>query len=393
MRLERARALARSIMARLDGALPEDARALLVDLQVELAALDMHTVQKGLTIAAAERGGVPIVTSPAHEFNDLLGRILGDVDALLTESAPDRQGALERIRRAALEGVATVRRLQAATLEASAPRRPSPSEVTAAESREAPLRVLAVDDEESLLDLLVRMLRLDGHEVSACTSAEEALIELSKQRFDLVLSDVGMPGLNGLELVERLAESHPRLPVALVTGWGAQIDLSEAVPNGAFAVISKPYSTADLRRLISVVRKQLHPRDATDATKAGFLIVDSNAGQAALLSAMLRPLGHDVIETHSGSEALARLNERESSASRIAVVLVDAALYDMDCWRFAAAVRALPPPRTVILLASAPPAMTDDAVAERGIAKVLLKPFTLTDLRTAAEGALERAGR
>jgi PAS domain S-box-containing protein len=113
-----------------------------------------------------------------------------------------------------------------------------------------PLRVLAVDDEPALARMAARMLAPDGHAVAVATSGEEAMERLAAEPFDLVISDVGMgAGMNGWELAEQVRARYPGVRVALATGWGAQIDPDEARARGIFAVLPKPYSIADMRRL------------------------------------------------------------------------------------------------------------------------------------------------
>jgi PAS domain S-box-containing protein len=118
-----------------------------------------------------------------------------------------------------------------------------------------PRRVLAVDDEPKLRAMIDAMLRLQGHEVIQAASAEEALqlIEESDP-FDLVITDVSMgPGMSGWDLADRVHERWPALPLALVSGWGAQIDREEAQRRGVAFVLAKPYRMADLRNMVSSV--------------------------------------------------------------------------------------------------------------------------------------------
>jgi two-component system CheB/CheR fusion protein len=98
------------------------------------------------------------------------------------------------------------------------------------------------------------MLTRDGHAVTTAASGEEALEHLTDSPFDLVISDVGMgAGINGWELGQQVRTRFPGVRFALATGWGAQINRAEARASGVEAVISKPYRTADLRRLSSGV--------------------------------------------------------------------------------------------------------------------------------------------
>jgi CheY-like chemotaxis protein len=95
---------------------------------------------------------------------------------------------------------------------------------------------------------------VDGHEVVVATSGEEALEQLARAQFDLVISDVGMgAGMNGWELAEQAQARHPKVCFALATGWGAQIDPEQARARGIAAVLAKPYRLADMQRLLAGV--------------------------------------------------------------------------------------------------------------------------------------------
>jgi CheY-like chemotaxis protein len=113
------------------------------------------------------------------------------------------------------------------------------------------LRILAVDDEPELRDMVALMLGNDGHAVRTVASGDEALAALEAGEFDLVLSDVGMSGMNGWELVERVRRRWPSLRLVLATGWGAEIDPARARQQGIEAVIAKPFRFNDLRRVLA----------------------------------------------------------------------------------------------------------------------------------------------
>lgn len=126
-----------------------------------------------------------------------------------------------------------------------------PAETTVAASFEgARLRILAVDDEPDLRDMMALMLGNDGHTVRVAGSAQEALVALSETRYDLIISDVGMPGTNGWDLAAEVRRRWPDLRIVLATGWGAEIDPTVARRRGIAAVIAKPFRHNDLQRAI-----------------------------------------------------------------------------------------------------------------------------------------------
>lgn len=103
-------------------------------------------------------------------------------------------------------------------------------------------RVLVVDDDEWVRELLVSTLLDAGYHVSTASSAEEALAKLYSASFDLVLSDVKMPGMDGITLSRFLSTAYPHLPVVLVTGQGDSDLARAALQQGAADFILKPLS-------------------------------------------------------------------------------------------------------------------------------------------------------
>jgi DNA-binding NtrC family response regulator len=83
---------------------------------------------------------------------------------------------------------------------------------------EQPSRILLVDDEEPLLRATTRMLAFSGYQVTAFTSAAAALKQLSSDRYDAMLSDIRMPGMDGIQLLRAAREHDLDLPVVLITG-------------------------------------------------------------------------------------------------------------------------------------------------------------------------------
>ncbi len=131
--------------------------------------------------------------------------------------------------------------------------RSTPSSVAAVDDSAGRARtILIVDDEEALRRMLTRILEQDGHTVVAAATGDEAVKQLRKQRFDLVLSDHGLGlGMNGLELALAVRNSWPGTRFILVTGWGGSMDPAEIEPLGVESVISKPYRAPELRARIN----------------------------------------------------------------------------------------------------------------------------------------------
>jgi CheY-like chemotaxis protein/anti-sigma regulatory factor (Ser/Thr protein kinase) len=114
-------------------------------------------------------------------------------------------------------------------------------------------RILIVDDDRSTRELLRTQLRSAGHAAETATGGASALARLARRRFDLVLLDVWMPGMDGLEVLARLRDVPSRPRVIVMTADDAPLTLLRALREQAERCISKPVEPAELKRLIGEV--------------------------------------------------------------------------------------------------------------------------------------------
>jgi len=115
-------------------------------------------------------------------------------------------------------------------------------------------RLLLVEDDLEILNLLRDMLRLKGHRVMAVGDGEKALEILDANTFDLVLTDLGMPVISGWEIAKRAKAKNPKMPVVMITGWGAQYEDVELASRGVDLMLAKPLSWD---KLLSSIEKLL----------------------------------------------------------------------------------------------------------------------------------------
>jgi DNA-binding NtrC family response regulator len=112
------------------------------------------------------------------------------------------------------------------------------------------LRVLIVDDEEELVSALVERLTLRGFQAEGVTTGADALAYLEGAPCDVVLLDVKMPGIGGLEVIKRIKEQQPSLEVVLLTGHSSAQDAERGMTLGAFDYLMKPVKLDDLLRVL-----------------------------------------------------------------------------------------------------------------------------------------------
>lgn len=114
----------------------------------------------------------------------------------------------------------------------------------------AGVRLLLVDDNEELLFSLARAFRKAGYDVQSAPDAEQALTLLDGREPDLVLTDLRLPGLSGLDLLRHVRERYPQVPVLIVTAYGDEDTQQAARTHGAFALLTKPVFREELLRAV-----------------------------------------------------------------------------------------------------------------------------------------------
>jgi DNA-binding response OmpR family regulator len=117
-------------------------------------------------------------------------------------------------------------------------------------------RILIVDDDDSLLELLVEILESDDCAVYCCSDADHALEVFKKEGHDLVITDFGLPRISGLELAAEVKKINAATPVIMLTGWGADSEPFKDESQHVDHVLTKPFALQDLMEL---VRKSIKP--------------------------------------------------------------------------------------------------------------------------------------
>ena len=107
-------------------------------------------------------------------------------------------------------------------------------------------RILVVDDEEQIRTLLARILTAQGHDCASASGPAEARRLLSASSFELVVSDVNMPGESGLDFAQEVLADYPDTAVVMVTGADDRRDAETALANGAYGYMLKPFKPNEL---------------------------------------------------------------------------------------------------------------------------------------------------
>lgn len=111
-------------------------------------------------------------------------------------------------------------------------------------------RIMVIEDEEEVRQLLSDILVEGGHRVEVLSSGKEGIGLFQESSFDLVFTDLGMPGISGWQVAEEIKRMDRSTPVALITGWGVQLSERELKKRGIDFIVHKPFRVDQVLRLV-----------------------------------------------------------------------------------------------------------------------------------------------
>jgi DNA-binding NtrC family response regulator len=194
-----------------------------------------------------------------------------------------------------------------------APRDNTPGSTELPASNSAELRILVVDDDYNMAKTLSDILKITGYRVEMAQSGTEALDKVKEIPFDCVLSDIRMPGIDGIELYRGIKARRPDLPVVLMTAYTSHHLVQEGLQEGVIAALTKPLDIGLLLRFFSFLRGE-----------RAVIIVDDDAAFCQTLRKLLQMRGfaaRSITNPHQVMENLRDLKD---------VVLLDVDLGDVS---------------------------------------------------------------
>ncbi len=180
------------------------------------------------------------------------------------------------------------------------------------------ISMLIVDDEESVRDSLYNWFIEDGYEVDCAANAKEALIKVEAGKYDIILADIKMPGMDGLEMHRRIRATNSDAIVIIMTAFASVETAVQALKDGAFDYITKPFDPDDLSHLIRNAAQQISLKNENEALKSRIVsleniedIVGNSEGMIRVLKDVenVAPTNSSVIitgESGTGKELIAR---------------------------------------------------------------------------------------
>lgn len=143
------------------------------------------------------------------------------------------------------------------------------------------MRILIIEDDPLLADGISQLMRTSGHNVDSVASAELAVPALAKEIFDLILLDVGLPGMDGFELLKKLRAENCRTPVLVLTARDALNEKVRGLNLGADDYLTKPFASEELFARVTALERRMHGRIHQQRIH-GPLVLDEGAHRAWL---------------------------------------------------------------------------------------------------------------
>jgi CheY-like chemotaxis protein len=235
--------------------------------------------------------------------------------------------------------------------------------------------ILIVDDDiemtETLSDVLIEL----GHHVETANDGFKAIQKVQVQTFDVILMDIKMPAMNGVETCKEIKRIHPKAVVMMMTAYSVEDLIAEALKEGAYGVWYKPVEIEKVIELIELFQEK----------GALILIVDDDLAICETLAAILKEKGYSIAHVSSGKEALKIVKEKDFD-----IVFIDVKMPVMNGLETYLALRKIRPNIKVVMMTGyrqEVQSLVEEAI-RRDVYACIYKPFDIKKLLKIIEGIL-----
>ena len=237
-------------------------------------------------------------------------------------------------------------------------------------------RILIVDDDRGTARTTALILDRKGYAVETAASGPEAIDRVEEEPFDVILLDIRMPVMNGVETHRRIKEIHPDALVVMMTAYAVEDLVQQALDDGAYGVLYKPL---DVDRLIEIVKQAKSSNNG-----ALVMVVDDNPAICGALRQALAEDGYAAAVAQTGEEALTIARERPHD-----IVFIDLKLPTINGLETYLSIREINPEAVAVIMTAYLEELDDlvEEAMERDAYALLRKPFDIEDVLALVEEA------
>jgi DNA-binding NtrC family response regulator len=197
-------------------------------------------------------------------------------------------------------------------------------------------KILVVDDDDSIRTRCIQLLQRKSYAVKGASDGSQALFSIAKEWFPLVLADIRMPGIDGIDLLKKIKETSPDTEVVMLTGYGTVDNAVEAMKLGAYDYVTKPFDMDRLLKIVEHVETQFSLKTEINSLRNDldtfsyeeFIAVSDKARQILALAQKVAPIDCSVLiqgESGTGKGILAHALHLASSRREKPFIVVDCA--------------------------------------------------------------------
>lgn len=234
-------------------------------------------------------------------------------------------------------------------------------------------RILVVDDDDRIRTLLVDTLSALGYSTLSAKNGEEALSLLPTEKFDLVITDVRMPKVNGFTLLKNIKNQNPLIPVLIITGYNFAYAKEQALECGADGFLAKPFRISKIEELIqnALGIKAVNNKEKLYRLKK-ILVVDDDDELRNMLMEVLSSLDYFPIGVGDGDQAINQLKIQDFD-----LVISDIRMPNMDGLTLLKSIKHTSPELPVVMITGFPSTCPVQKAMQEGADGYLAKPFRI----------------
>jgi DNA-binding NtrC family response regulator len=246
-------------------------------------------------------------------------------------------------------------------------------------------KILVVDDDDTIRFLLMDTLAALGYKTFGAINGEEALTKIAQLGVDLVVTDIRMPRLNGVDLLKQIKDKFPDLPVLIITAYNYTYTKDQVLQSGADGFLAKPFRISKIEEQIrSILKHKTGKIPIVTAEAKRILVADDDEVLRNMLLETLESMGYQAVGVENGEEAIEKIQKEEFD-----LAITDIRMPKLDGLGFLKKCREIKPRLPVVLITGYAQSYTAQTAKYEGADAYLVKPFRIEKIEELVKKLLE----